>query len=43
MDEQNKPKKDSEKRERRCSVPTCGKIIGEFGHSCNYPGKPKDA
>lgn len=25
---------------KRCSV--CGKEIGEFGHACDYPGKPKN-
>lgn len=24
---------------RICEV--CGKEIGEFGHACDYPGKPK--
>lgn len=37
-EDKSKPKKEP----RRCSVPTCGKVIGDFGHACNYPSKPKD-
>jgi hypothetical protein len=36
------PKEEPKHKEpRNCDVPTCGKPIGEFGHVCNYPGKPK--
>lgn len=34
-------KDEAKKPPKKCPVVTCGKPIGEFGHSCNYPGKPK--
>jgi hypothetical protein len=36
------PKDKPKKVKRYCTVPTCGKLIGEFGHVCNYPGRPKN-